>query len=60
LRLVPDASATTSPSDSPNDIVFDYTAEDVRRSIQDSLQRFGVDSYLHPRSSSSASSSAAA
>jgi D-threo-aldose 1-dehydrogenase len=31
-------------SDSPNDIVFDYTAEGVRRSIEDSLQRLGVDS----------------
>jgi D-threo-aldose 1-dehydrogenase len=31
-------------SDSPNDVVFDYTADGVRRSIEDSLQRFGVDS----------------
>jgi D-threo-aldose 1-dehydrogenase len=31
-------------SDSPNDIVFDYTADGVRRSIEDSLQRLGVDS----------------
>ncbi len=31
-------------SDSPNDIVFDYTAGGVRRSIEDSLQRLGVDS----------------
>jgi hypothetical protein len=31
-------------SDSPNDIVFDYTANGVRRSIEDSLQRLGVDS----------------
>jgi D-threo-aldose 1-dehydrogenase len=30
-------------SDSPNDIVFDYTADGVRRSIEDSLQRLGVD-----------------
>jgi len=30
--------------DSPNDIVFDYTADGVRRSIEDSLQRLGVDS----------------
>lgn len=29
-------------SDSPNDIVFDYTADGVRRSIEDSLQRLGV------------------
>lgn len=31
-------------SDSPNDVVFDYTADGVRRSIEDSLQRLGVDS----------------
>ena len=31
-------------SDSPNDMVFDYTADGVRRSIEDSLQRLGVDS----------------
>jgi D-threo-aldose 1-dehydrogenase len=31
-------------SDSPNDIAFDYTADGVRRSIEDSLQRLGVDS----------------
>ena len=31
-------------SDSPNDIIFDYTADGVRRSIDDSLQRLGVDS----------------
>ncbi|GLH80735.1 L-fucose dehydrogenase [Bradyrhizobium sp. SSBR45G] len=31
-------------SDSPNDILFDYTADGVRRSIEDSLQRLGVDS----------------
>src|ERR1700744_603959 len=30
-------------SDSPNDIVFDYTADGVRRSIEDRLQRLGVD-----------------
>src|ERR1700760_2791036 len=30
-------------SDSPNDIVFDYTADGVRRSIEDSLQRLGID-----------------
>src|ERR1700761_3430773 len=30
-------------SDSPNDIVFDYTADGVRRSIEDSLQRLGGD-----------------
>jgi D-threo-aldose 1-dehydrogenase len=31
-------------SPSPNDIVFDYTASGVRRSIEDSLQRLGIDS----------------
>ena len=30
-------------SDSPNDVVFDYTADGVRRSIEDSLQRMGID-----------------
>ncbi|WP_196805656.1 aldo/keto reductase [Sphingobium indicum] len=30
-------------SPSPNDVVFDYTADGVRRSIEDSLQRLGVD-----------------
>jgi D-threo-aldose 1-dehydrogenase len=31
-------------SPSPNDVVFDYTAAGARRSIEDSLQRLGVDS----------------
>ncbi len=31
-------------SDSPNDVVYDYTADGVRRSVEDSLQRLGVDS----------------
>ncbi len=31
-------------SPSPNDVVFDYTAAGVRRSIEDSLQRLGIDS----------------
>jgi D-threo-aldose 1-dehydrogenase len=31
-------------SDSPNDVIYDYTADGVRRSIEDSLQRLGVDS----------------
>ncbi|WP_210191610.1 MULTISPECIES: aldo/keto reductase [Rhodomicrobium] len=31
-------------SNSPNDVVYDYTADGVRRSIEDSLQRLGVDS----------------
>jgi D-threo-aldose 1-dehydrogenase len=31
-------------SPSPNDVVFDYTGPGIRRSIEDSLQRLGVDS----------------
>lgn len=31
-------------SDSPNDVIFVYTDDRVRLSIQDSLQRLGVDS----------------
>jgi D-threo-aldose 1-dehydrogenase len=31
-------------SPSPNDVVYDYSASGVRRSIEDSLQRLGVDS----------------
>src|ERR1035438_2660266 len=31
-------------SPSPNDIIFDYTSSGVRRSIEDSLQRLGIDS----------------
>jgi D-threo-aldose 1-dehydrogenase len=31
-------------SPSPNDVVYDYTATGVRRSIEDSLQRLGIDS----------------
>ncbi|HZZ15531.1 MAG TPA: aldo/keto reductase [Candidatus Sulfotelmatobacter sp.] len=31
-------------SPSPNDVVFDYTASGVRRSIEDSLQRLGIES----------------
>jgi len=30
-------------SDSPNNVVFDYTADGVRRSVEDSLQRLGID-----------------
>jgi D-threo-aldose 1-dehydrogenase len=30
-------------SDSPNDVTYDYSADGVRRSIEDSLQRLGVD-----------------
>ncbi|HEY6768615.1 MAG TPA: aldo/keto reductase [Candidatus Sulfotelmatobacter sp.] len=32
-------------SPSPNDVIFDYTASGVRRSVEDSLQRLGID-YL--------------
>jgi D-threo-aldose 1-dehydrogenase len=42
-------------SPSPNDVIFDYTASGVRRSIEDSLQRLGVDSldivFVHDLSS---------
>lgn len=42
-------------SPSPNDIIFDYTAAGVRRSIEDSLQRLGIDSldivFVHDLSS---------
>jgi len=32
-------------SPSPNDVVFDYTGPGIRRSIEDSLQRLGIDSF---------------
>jgi D-threo-aldose 1-dehydrogenase len=42
-------------SPSPNDVIFDYTASGVRRSVEDSLQRLGVDSldivFVHDLSS---------
>jgi D-threo-aldose 1-dehydrogenase len=42
-------------SPSPNDVIFDYTASGVRRSIEDSLQRLGIDSldivFVHDISS---------
>jgi D-threo-aldose 1-dehydrogenase len=42
-------------SPSPNDVTFDYTAPGVRRSIEDSLQRLGIDSldiaFVHDISS---------
>ena len=42
-------------SPSPNDVVYDYTADGVRRSIEDSLQRLGIDSidiaFVHDISS---------
>jgi D-threo-aldose 1-dehydrogenase len=31
-------------SPSPNDVIFDYTASGTRRSVEDSLQRLGIDS----------------
>ena len=31
-------------SPSPNDVIFDYTSSGVRRSLEDSLQRLGIDS----------------
>src|SRR5438874_4062102 len=31
-------------SPSPNDVIYDYTSSGVRRSIEDSLQRLGIDS----------------
>ena len=44
LKASPDNDGKSSfPfSPSPNDVVFDYTADGVRRSIEDSLQRLGV------------------
>jgi D-threo-aldose 1-dehydrogenase len=40
---------------SPNDVIFDYTASGVRRSVEDSLQRLGIDSldiaFVHDISS---------
>src|SRR3981081_714575 len=40
---------------SPNDVIFDYTASGIRRSIEDSLQRLGIDSldivFVHDLSS---------
>jgi D-threo-aldose 1-dehydrogenase len=42
-------------SPSPNDVIYDYTASGVRRSIEDSLQRLGLDSidiaFVHDISS---------
>jgi D-threo-aldose 1-dehydrogenase len=37
-----DATSNFPFSPSPNNVVFDYTADGVRRSIEDSLQRMGV------------------
>ncbi len=42
-------------SPSPSDVIFDYTSSGVRRSIEDSLQRLGIDSldivFVHDISS---------
>jgi D-threo-aldose 1-dehydrogenase len=42
-------------SPSPNDVIFDYTSSGVRRSIEDSLQRLGIDTldivFVHDISS---------
>jgi len=42
-------------SPSPNEVIFDYTASGVRHSIEDSLQRLGIDSldiaFVHDISS---------
>jgi len=42
-------------SPSPNDVIFDYTSSGIRRSIEDSLQRLGIDSldivFVHDISS---------
>jgi D-threo-aldose 1-dehydrogenase len=37
-----DAKSNFPFSPSPNNVVFDYTADGVRRSVEDSLQRLGV------------------
>jgi D-threo-aldose 1-dehydrogenase len=37
-----DAKSTFPFSPSPNNVVFDYTADGVRRSVEDSLQRLGI------------------
>lgn len=38
-----DARSLFPYGNSPNNVVFDYTADGVRRSIEDSLQRLGID-----------------
>lgn len=38
-----DARSLFRYGNSPNNVVFDYTADGVRRSIEDSLQRLGID-----------------
>ncbi len=50
-----DAKSNFPFSPSPNNVVFDYTADGVRRSIEDSLQRMGVSrldiAFVHDLSS---------
>ncbi|MFZ1087932.1 MAG: aldo/keto reductase [Xanthobacteraceae bacterium] len=50
-----DATSNFPFSPSPNNVVFDYTADGVRRSIEDSLQRMGVSrldiAFVHDLSS---------
>jgi D-threo-aldose 1-dehydrogenase len=45
LKAAPknDSESNFPYSNSPNNVVFDYTADGVRRSIEDSLQRLGID-----------------
>ncbi len=38
-----DAKSNFPFSPSPNNVVFDYTADGVRRSVEDSLQRLGIE-----------------
>jgi D-threo-aldose 1-dehydrogenase len=45
LKAAPknDSKSNFPYGNSPNNVVFDYTADGVRRSIEDSLQRLGID-----------------
>jgi D-threo-aldose 1-dehydrogenase len=38
-----DSKSTFPYGNSPNNVVFDYTADGVKRSVEDSLQRLGID-----------------
>jgi len=46
LKASPHNNAKTyfPGANSPNNVIFDYTADGVKRSIEDSLQRMGIDS----------------
>jgi D-threo-aldose 1-dehydrogenase len=50
-----DAKSNFPFSPSPNNVIFDYTADGVRRSIEDSLQRMGISrldiAFVHDLSS---------